>query len=733
MEFSSTLRFTSKIPENSYVILDCYHDWPLVAVATLLGCLTALTAMALIEHVTCATSRASRHGWAILAAVGLGSGIWSMHFTAMAAFRAPMPVAFDVITTLQSLCIPILLSYAGLVFYGVHQSPWRTVGAGLLLGAGALTMHFVGMSALVMPATLYFNPVTFSLSVLVAAVAGIAVLETARFLFHQNHSHPLLARALCSAGVGGLFISMHFVAMSGMQLISATPPAAELLTISGSAGLSGAIAAVCGLILMLGFVAGASQRRLREREEHLREVRNLVKNLEHAREKLQDAAMRDPVTRLGNRHSLNLALDEVTLRNNASGKPFSLLFVDIDDFKRINDSLGHASGDLLLAALGQRLANCLRPNDQIARFGGDEFVIMLEEESSFRLQSITTRILRAMQRPYELPNQAVSVGISIGGARFPQDGASASEILRSADTALYHAKALGKNRYAAFDETMHNAVNHRLQLESELRRAISDKAIEVHFQPIACTNSGTIACVEALARWTFEGKPISPAEFIPLAEQNGTIIPLGRLIIDGALAGLRSLRDAGFTDITLAINLSAMQFKDTAIVTAIERRLRAYELPGSALRIEITESSLIDNLEYTNAQLSRLKALGVAISIDDFGIGYSSLSCLKKLPIDEIKIDQSFVRDIPADEDDVAIVEAIMEIAHKLRLTVVAEGIEHAAQAEFFRNSRRCQFLQGYLLGRPQSLQDLLQNMAQRPPTAREELQMPWSGLSPAN
>lgn len=714
MELSSLIRFAHAIPDDSQVLLDCYHTWGLVALSYTLACAAAGTTLSLVGRVTEARSGRARHCWAFVGSVCMSIGIWTMHFTAMKAFQTPIPMAFDSRLTALSLLLPILLCHLALTLFGKHQSLRRALLASLLIGSGIVLMHYSGMAAIRMSASLYYELPWFLLSVVIAVGAALAALLLVRALPRLNLAPPLAARLLCSAVMGGAIAGMHYSAMAGTVLVVDRAPADDRWAFNASTEL-GVVVALAGLLVMaMSIVISEILKRLEERDHHLNEVNDLVASLERARSDLEEVAWRDPVTRLGNRHSLNRSLEEIIAQDSRGDTRFSLLFLDVDDFKSVNDSLGHASGDLLLRDIAKRLTTCLRPTDQISRFGGDEFVLILLEEQNFSLEGVAGRILRTMERPFSLPGATLSVSISIGAARYPADGATASELLRSADTALYRAKLRGKNRFAVFDRHMYINVNRRLQLENGLRGAIEGGDIQVHYQPIVDIASGAVSGLEALARWRYQGEDISPVEFIPLAEQNGTIVALGQWVLNRALADLRVLLDEGLGPLTLSINLSAMQFQDEALTGAISRALGEHRVSGEVLRVEVTESCLIQDLYTTSRQLASLKRLGIGISIDDFGSGYSSLSCLKRLPFDELKVDRSLIIDLPHNLDDVAICESIVAMARRLGIKVVIEGVETADQARFFFDSRQCDYLQGYLFSRPLPLEGIRQLLAQR-------------------
>ena len=379
----------------------------------------------------------------------------------------------------------------------------------------------------------------------------------------------------------------------------------------------------------------------------------------------------------------------------------AVLFLDLDRFKFINDTLGHEVGDKLLATMAQRLKGCVRADDCVARLGGDEFTVLLGDlPNSGVAASVAQNICRTVSAPLSIDDQEIVVTASIGIALYPEDGPDINRLLRHADTAMYRAKSSGSG-FCYYEATMESAISDRLKMEADLRRALERDEITVFYQPVVETRSGLINGVEALVRWLHpERGVISPADFIPIAEETGLILPLGERVLRNACMQAKAWLDNGIPKLHVAINLSSKQLEQPDLRSIILSALNESGLPATSLVLEITESVMMARAAESIDLLRELRSLGIHISIDDFGTGYSSLAYLKHLPADILKIDRSFIQDIPDDEDAIAIVKGITALAHSLRMKVVAEGVETAAQQETMA-LLNCEFLQGYLYSKP--------------------------------
>jgi diguanylate cyclase (GGDEF)-like protein/PAS domain S-box-containing protein len=426
-----------------------------------------------------------------------------------------------------------------------------------------------------------------------------------------------------------------------------------------------------------------------------------------AADEIKHLAFYDFLTSLPNRRLLVDRLHQAMATSVRSGKSGALLFIDLDDFKTLNDTLGHDVGDLLLQQVADRLGSCVREGDTVARFGGDEFVVMLEAlgiqalEAAAQVELIGEKIIKTLNEPYQIGSHIVHSTPSIGVTLFVDHKGSIDELFKQADIAMYQAKKAGRNNLRFFDPQMQNTLNARTALEAELRNALSNQEFHLYYQ-IQVNSNRTPLGAEALIRWVHPVRGlVSPAEFIPLAEESGLILPIGKWVLETACAQLKEWQQHELTqNLVLAVNVSAKQFRQPDFVSQVELFLQHFEINPMRLKLELTESMLLDSLDEIIVTMNCLKELGVQFSLDDFGTGYSSLQYLKRLPLDQLKIDQSFVRDIVGDSSDRAIVRTIIAMARGLNLDIIAEGVETEEQRQYLME-KGCTNYQGYLFSKP--------------------------------
>jgi diguanylate cyclase (GGDEF)-like protein len=434
-----------------------------------------------------------------------------------------------------------------------------------------------------------------------------------------------------------------------------------------------------------------------------------------AEDQIRKLAYYDTLTGLPNRLLFTDRLKKAIAHAERHGEQVAIMFVDLDHFKRVNDTLGHGAGDELLRIVGSRLSNSIRLLDSvsrradddesgnnIARLGGDEFIVMLSDVQRVGdAAGVARRLVVALNEPVTIMGTELYVSGSVGVSMYPHDGLNIDTLLMNADTAMYRAKKAGRGCVQFYDSSMNARAMDRLVMESMLRRGLERREFVLHYQPRIELSTGLIVGAEALIRWHQpERGTISPEEFIPLAEENGLVIPIGEWAVEQACRQSASWRAQGLNPGSIAVNLAANHLRESNLPDLVARTLKAHSLPASSLEIEVTESVLMTDAELCIENARRLSDLGVGLLIDDFGTGYSSLSYLKKLPITALKIDKSFVRDLATDPDDAAIINAIIAMAHTLKLKVVAEGVETEAQRTFLKSSG-CDEFQGYLFSRP--------------------------------
>ncbi len=508
------------------------------------------------------------------------------------------------------------------------------------------------------------------------AVAGVACAIAAWWLFRARTRHP---------GIGFRFAGAALLASAAQLFATAVLPQALTLRYAE---------------LVVQAILGASMIACLLDDE--REAAEL------ATYEIEHLAYHDALTGLPNRPLFTDRLIVALAQANRADQKLAVFFLDLDRFKDINDSLGHSTGDSLLKAVAERIRTCVRDGDTVARFGGDEYTLLIPRVEHIEdAAKIAEKIIETLKIPFVINGQELFVTTSIGISIFPHDGVDPETLVRNADTAMYRAKEQGRDNYQLYAPAMNARALERLALENMLRRALKQKELTVHYQPLIDLGSGSITGMEALVRWRHpELGLLLPAHFVSTAELSGLIIPIGDWVLRTACRQVHSWNKRLDAALTVSVNLSARQFSQPDLVAQVRDALRETGLAPELLELEITESNAMQNAENTIRTLRELKAAGVRISMDDFGTGYSSLNYLKRFPIDTLKLDQSFVRDSTTDPSDAAIVSAVIAMAHSLDLKVVAEGVETREQLEFLRH-RNCDMIQGFYFSAPLSAEEL--------------------------
>ena len=433
-----------------------------------------------------------------------------------------------------------------------------------------------------------------------------------------------------------------------------------------------------------------------------------ITDLKEANRTMQQLALFDSLTGLANRRLFTDRMGQSIIAARRRNTKAALLFLDLDQFKRINDTLGHDAGDQLLLIIAERLKSCVRAQDTVARLGGDEFTVLLNDiHDAQSITNIAKHILKSLKSPIMLGKQEVIISTSIGITVAPDDSQEVDVLMKNADLALYRAKDRGRDGYYFFTEELNTKALKLLHIEQELRHALQMDEFTILYQPQVCLKTGMISSVEALIRWHHPVRgEVAPDDFISIAEETGLIVQIGEWVLRNACTQIQMLQRLTGQKIKVAVNLSGRQFADPNLEQVIYDVIESSGLEAKYLELEVTESMLMDNIDKVIEQLNRIKQTGTTITIDDFGSGYSSLSYLKRLPVDILKVDREFVKDIPDDLNDMEITSAIIAIAHKLNLKVIAEGVETIDQRDFLVINK-CDFAQGYYFSKPLSFEDL--------------------------
>ena len=547
-------------------------------------------------------------------------------------------------------------------------------------------------------------------------VAGIAVIMYITYHSDSDRALPLMVTMLVLSFGAFRFTTREFMLAAGLVL-AGYAAVINLLFWHKPDSVNVYLEAFTWLtmaaVLPVYAVVGGRLSELRQR------LRRTNSELSQALEMIQKMATHDTLTALPNRALFNETLSHAIAQAARHKRSLALFFLDIDRFKNINDTLGHGIGDRVLQDAARRLTSAVRASDMVARLGGDEFVLLVEDFAAHDdLDDVAAKVLAAFAPTFQVDSHELALSVSVGVCTYPAGGEDAQQLLSSADIAMYRAKEQGRNRYCFYSEDLNDLSEERLALEAGLRHALERGEIEVFYQPKVDFQDGRVNGVEALIRWRHPEKGLlMPDRFVPLAEEIGAIIPIGYWTLRRVCERVRHWQELGIS-LPVAVNLSASQFHEPRLVTELAAILKATGVPAGFIELEITESMVMRDTDRAVSIMESLRRMGVRISIDDFGTGHSSLGYLKRFPVDRLKVDRSFVRDLPHNGDDVAITRAVIAMAHSLKMSVVAEGVEHQEQFDLLR-AEGCDEFQGYYCARPMEEADLLKFVATRqPPTS---------------
>ncbi|WP_050468925.1 putative bifunctional diguanylate cyclase/phosphodiesterase [Herbaspirillum chlorophenolicum] len=696
-------------------MLSASYDSLLVAVSLFVAILASYTALDMAERINTTSNLHSMAArlWLAGGAVAMGIGIWSMHFIGMLAFRLPILLGYDPWITMLSLVIAIAVSGYALWIATRPELPLRRLlSSALLMGTGIASMHYTGMAAMRMSPGIEYDPLLFVASLVIAIVASAAALWIA-FRLRRNTPHVKAARAAASIVMGIAIVGMHYTGMDAANF------PANSICMAAREGVSPGWLAILIIVVTLAVLTIALLTSVLDARLESRTAK-LASSLAEANEELTQMVLHDHLTKLPNRTLLEDRLTQAINKASRSKGRFALMFMDLDGFKAINDSLGHHIGDRLLVEVAQRLSNAMRAHDTVARLGGDEFVILVELDKPDDAMPVAEKLVEAVNQPFMVEKHELRVSASIGIAIYPDDGNTRHDLVINADAAMYHTKRSGRNGYNFFEPSMNANAHNQLQWLQDLRVALERGQFRLVYQPKFMSPDGPVIGAEALLRWQHPVHGmVGPDDFIALAERSGLIIPIGAWVLDEACRQMREWLTLGYQDWKIAVNLSALQFNDPQLLDVVQAVLEKHQLPPHCLTLEVTESTAMYDTASSMQTLQKIADLGVDISIDDFGTGYSSLLYLKRLPANELKIDRGFVRDLSAGTEDAAIVSAIVALGRTLNLRIVAEGVETEVQQAFL-TSVGCDALQGYLMGRPVPPEQFLQAIQPQQPTMRQ-------------
>lgn len=664
-------------------ILHDHSPWMLLLAVVVCG-LGSKTGIQLWNRALHAKGR-SRIDWAFLAAVNLGATIWSTHFVSMLGYGPSGQASFDVTLTSFSISVAILGMGCAIALTLFDTGPISRVLSGAMVGAAISLMHFTGMMGLQIGIPITLANLWAPDAVMAGIVFGILavlLLDTVRVSRYKGY----MAACAFTLSVAGV----HFIAMAVFNERMSGD-----LHLHGATGHTGLAIAV-SLVAMILIGTGVSTRVMQERQSILADAQ------------LRQSALLDPLTGTANRGGFNRIMTDLCQRYIAGGPGFVLVVVDLDRFKPVNDVFGHLVGDEILRRVVSRLRAILRPEDVVARLGGDEFSVILTgiDIDDPAVDNAANRIVDLLARPFLIDTRVVEIGASLGLAG-PLTNADADPVTlcRNADMALYAAKKAGRSTWRRFEPQIALLFEERRHLEYDLRRAISRDEFELFFQPVVDSGTGLFVGAEALLRWRHPTRGLlSPDVFVTLAEELGLVIPIGKWVIETAC----KMAMTWAKPLKVSVNVSPMQIRDPRIIQTIRDALQKSGLPPSRLDIEITESALLENEERGIEILGKIQQIGVSISLDDFGTGFSSLSYLHRFPLDRLKIDRSFVDAAKLDPKSERIVEAISNLGTALGLGVTAEGVETREQFAMVAKTG-CDIIQGYLISKPIGSEDFCQ------------------------
>lgn len=654
--------------------MDGNYNYYIVGLSIAIAILASYSALNITSKISDANGK-SKFFWLFGGAMVMGSGIWSMHFVGMLAMHMNMNVRYDVFLTIMSMLVSVVSSFIAFYITMPRNINWFKIAiGGFIMGSGIVAMHYMGMEAMVIHAEISYDPGIWVLSAIIALVASYAALLL--FLRFRNHPKSSFLKWGSAVVMGFAVCGMHYTGMKAARfeahagMLTQQPQSVDFLLLYG-------VTVAIFAILLISWGAMFFDR--------------------HVLEKL---AYQDTITGLPNRNEMNRFFE-----TNSETEQITILFLDLDQFKAINDTLGHNVGDLLVQEVGKRLRQFIGNGQQVFRIGGDEFLIILKQSDPVYAQHLADDILQRIKNVYYIDGNELyvtaSIGISIGSVH----SSDRTTLLKNADTAMYKAKGLGKNQQCLYDEEMGLQEVRKMELEKDLQRALELKEFFIVYQPKWNVQSDRLVGFEALLRWKHPRLGvISPLEFIPIAEETGLIIPMTRWTLEEACKQCRIWQERGTVQ-PVSVNLSVRLFHGDNLLELIQNVLDKANLEPRLLELEIAESMVLHDVNDIIRQLGNIRSLGVKVSMDDFGTGYSSIGLLDRIPIDALKLDRQFTNDLDTPSKR-AIVNAIVLMAENLNLDVIAEGVENKEHIDFL-TGLGCHVMQGYYYGKPMDINEI--------------------------
>jgi diguanylate cyclase len=668
-----------------------YNLW-LVAASLLVATLASFTALDIAGRIAMISQARMRHVWLAGGAASMGIGIWSMHFIGVLAFQLPIPLGYDLRITAASLVIAIGVScFALWVIKGARLTMRRLGVSSVAMGVGIAAMHYTGDAAMRMQPAIQYDHALFAASIAIAIVASGAALWIARTLADVSQNHVLTKRAAAALVMGIAITGMHYTGNAAANFLPGT--------ICGAANdidsrwLATSVVLFTLAILSITLVLSRYDAR----------TSMLAGNVSRLNGQIVRMASFDTLTDLPNRRTMTERIERAISSAKHSESRFAILFMDLDGFKTINDSLGHTVGDEVLKAFAKRLLQCVRGGDTVARLGGDEFVVMLENLGMpTDAEKMAERVLDAMRKGIVAAGHPLQVMPSIGISLFPQDGASVDTLLKHADVAMYEAKRSGRSTYRFFEASMNEAAMRTLQIQQALHDALASNHFYLLFQPKFRGKSGELAGAEALIRLDHpQIGMLTPMEFIPISERSGQIVQIGYWVVRETCKQIARWQAQGRPPVKVAINLSPRQMSETDLVDNMLKIVREQGVRAEMIMFEITETVAMQDAPRTIEMIHAFQENGFEIAIDDFGTGYSSLAYLQRFRAKQLKIDRFFTNGLDENgQEGRAIVSAIIALAHSLDMDVVAEGVETGSQFDRLQDMM-CDEMQGFLLAKP--------------------------------